>query len=135
MLLAHVQNIILQVLVQYIPGCFRVTPDPTDTQPLALTQSMKHQAAMFTNDTPICGLDITGLCWNEVGQESSEVSFSDKADSGAVFLVVHSEPGFKGQLPNRWFEHFTYREYRFGELLMTHCIKKITLILLMIQPP
>ena len=133
MALANVQDVIVQVLVQRVPGSFGITLDAADSKALPLPQRMEHQALVFADDLVIGGPDFTRLRRQVLAQESSEVTLTDETDTGAVFFVKDIEPGSLSKFTDPRLFKLTHREQRFLQLLVTDRVQEITLVLVVIQ--
>lgn len=62
MTLAHVEYVVIQVLVQNVPGCLGEALYAADTQALALAKGVKHKPLVFADDLSIGSVNLTGLC-------------------------------------------------------------------------
>ena len=131
--LANVQDVVFQILVQNIPWRFRVTLYTADSKALALTQSVKHDALVLTNDLTFRGPDFTRFRGDVFRKKSGKIAFTNKTDAGAVLFIKYIETGLFGQFAYPGFLELAYREERFCQLLVTHGIQEITLVLVVVQ--
>src|SRR5690606_1521431 len=91
------QDIPAEVLASDIPGIVGEILEPADAEPLALADGMVHQAFMTANDDAVGGFDIARLSRQITLEKVLELPLADKADTGAVFLVVGNQARFQCQ--------------------------------------
>ncbi len=81
------QYVALYVFIHHIPRGFIAVFQATDAQTFTLTQCVVHQTLMLTNHLAVNGFNHTGLCRQITGQEFTEFTLTDKADTGTVFFL------------------------------------------------
>ena len=59
--LRDIEPIVFQILAYHVPGVLSCPAPATDTQALALSQGVVHQALMLTDNLVVRGVDIPGL--------------------------------------------------------------------------
>ena len=59
--LGHQQHVVIQILVNHVPGVVGVAGDTTDAQTLALTYRVVHQSLVGTEAMAVQVMNLAGL--------------------------------------------------------------------------
>ena len=131
--LRHQQDIVVQVLVDHVPGFFVSVFNAAYAQSLALAQGIVHQAVVFADGFTIHGVNFTGLCRQVFFEKGIEAALADKADAGAVFLVMGDQIVFARQLADGRFLVLADGKQGMRELLLVERVQEIALILVAVD--
>jgi len=132
--LTHDQSIVLEVLVQHIPGSRFGAVQTTDTQSLTLPVSVVHQPGMPPDHRAGLVHDIARLVGQIVGEKRGELALAYKADAGAVFFGMHMQPGGMRKLAYFGLVELAHRKQTRGNLCLAQLVKEVALILVVVEP-
>ncbi len=127
------QDVVVEVFIDHVPGCFIGILQAADTQAFALAHGVVHQAIVFAQGFTTIGLNAARLCRQVALQKGIETSFADEADAGAVFLVVCGQLVFARDLAHFVFGQFTHGKQGMFKLVVIQGMQKITLVLVVID--
>ena len=131
--LGHDQLVLLQALVDNIPGFIATTVGTANTETLSLADGVVHQAAVFTDDSAVDGHDLPRLCRNKTLQKIPELALTDKTDAGAVFFGGYLEALLPGNIAHCGLVEFSNRKQGVANLVLVEGVQKIRLILVLIE--
>ena len=93
-----------------------------------MTQGVKAQAHMATDDTTAVVFDGAGLVRNVAAQKFTEGSLANEADAGGVFFARIGQPDFVGDLAHLRLAQLAHGEPGARELRLIQAVQKIALV-------
>ena len=107
--------------------------EATNTKPLTLTQGVVHETAMLSNILAFRGFNPPRLCGKVLLEKVFETSFSDKTNTSGIFLRCCYQIVLFCYASHLWLFQFTNREECHGNLLATHGMQEVALILVAVE--
>ena len=129
------QGVARGVLCRDVPRRLRAAASTADPEPPALADGEERKPPMFTDAGAVTGLDGSRRLADEAGEERRETTFPDKAEAGAVGLVVRRQARPAGHGPHRALVEIPHREDRRFELRTVERVEEVALVLGRIGAP